>query len=36
MQVSVLKGGGGRTGKGAALEFFWNFVVKFPTLGTGK
>ena len=29
-------GGGGGTGKGAALEFFGNFFVKFLTLGSGK
>ena len=30
------RGGGGGTGRGAAFEFFCNFLVKFPTLGTGK
>ena len=29
-------GGGGGTGKGAAFEFFGNFLLQFPTLGTGK
>ena len=27
---------GGIVGKGAVFEFFQNFLVKFPTLGTGK
>ena len=30
------EGWGGGTGRGAAFEFFCNFLVKFPTLGTGK
>ena len=29
-------GVGGGTGKDAAFESFGNFLVKFPTLGTGK
>ena len=36
MQVSMLRRREEGTGKGAAFEVFGNFLVKFPTLGTGK
>ena len=36
INVKTERWGGGGTGKGAAFESFGNFLVKFPTLGTGK